>query len=518
MPGSKKKEKMESTTLTRMYAAAQRGEHADLVVRCDATPFALNYAVVAAECGYFRTMYATRIGAAPAAVTRTSLDECDPAHFALVVRCIYTGSIDAGIDLAGALGVLALAVFLDCGLAERLVTEHIDRSGWCFDTDTAVCVWVHANRVAALDARRLAAGHIAGAMPRATRAPALLALPKDELVALLSSDEFSARSECHVSEALCAWCDANDERCTALDSRVVRFVWHDPAPRDRRALDGILVLPVDARRFHFLTAGHEWVDGVVPDLGSPRGTGASLCHVPTVRRTYVVGGTQGACSVECHHGTDARWTPHDYSAASRSQVSCAAVGTCVYVAGGVSGIRPCEDVDVLDVASCLKGRLRMSRARRMCCLAPTAGGSLLVAGGFDAIGSALAHAEKLEPAGTAPPMLEPRAAAACAAVGADVYVAGGVGGVHAPVRTAEYYDAAREKWTALPPMPRARSHCAGASVGRAFYVIGGLEDGGQKADTLFRFDLATSAWSVHFAPAFGECAATAARCRPPGAD
>jgi hypothetical protein len=197
---------------------------------------------------------------------------------------------------------------------------------------------------------------------------------------------------------------------------------------------------------------------------------------------------------------------HDYSAGSRSQVSCAALGTCIYVVGGVSGIRPCEYVNVVDVGSRLRGGFRMSRERRMCCVAET-GGSLLVAGGFDSICSALAHAEMLEPASSAPPMLEPRAAAAGATIGEDVYVAGGIGGVHAPVCTAEYYDAGNREWVALPPMPRSRSYCAGASIGRAFYVIGGMEYG-RKTTSFFRFDLGTSVWSEHPAPALGECAAT----------
>jgi hypothetical protein len=492
------------STLEKVYAAAQRGEYVDLVVRCGPTSFGLNYAILAMECGYFRTMHSTLLGDTCHTDPTVARLECDPALFSLVVRCIYTGAIDPGIEVDVALDVLALAVYLECDLAQRIVTDRIDLSGWCLDPDTAVRVWEHAHRVCASAARRLAASHIAGAMPRAARTPALLAMQKEELVSLLSSDEFTARSEVHVAEALGAWGEANNEPFTALDSRVVRLVWHDPVPRDRCALRGILVLPADSRRFQFLTAGHEWVDGVVPDLASPRGEGAALCHLRGA--AYAMGGKTGTCSIERCGGRDTQWTAHDYSAGSRSQVSCAVLGTCIYVVGGVSGMRPCEYVNVVDVDSCLKGGIRMGRERRMCCVAET-GGSLLVAGGFDSICSALAHAEMLEPASSAPPMLEPRAAAACASIGADVYVAGGIGGVHAPVCTAEYYDAGNREWVALPPMPRSRSYCAGAFIGRAFYVIGGIEYG-RKTTSFFRFDVAASVWSEHPAPALGECAAT----------
>jgi hypothetical protein len=495
------------TTLMRVYAAAQRGEHVDLFVSCgsESAPLGLNAAIVAAECGYFRSMIASRVGAHNGAARL----ECDPGIFSVVVRCIYTGAVDPGIDVEIALGVLDLAVFLDCDIAQRLVTRHIEKSGWCFEPDTAVRVWERASRVCARDARRLSASHLAGAMPRAAHAPAFLAMQKDELVELLSSDEFSARSEASVADALCAWCKANDEQCTSIDSRVVRLAWRDPAPRDRSTLHGILVLPVESTRFHLLTAGHEWVYRAVPDLRSPRGTGSAVWHVPP-SACYAFGGTRGACSVDRHIGTDRRWTMHEYHTGSRPQVSCAAVGSRVYVVGGVSGMRPCEDVDVFDVLSGLKGRILMSRARRMCIVAET-NGSLLVAGGFDSTCSALAHAEMLEPPSSAPAMLEPRAAAACATICSDVYVAGGIGALHEPVRTCECYHAALQRWTELPPMPRSRSYCAGASIGRYFYVIGGVERG-QPTSSFFRLDIDASTWSEHDAPELGECTATRYSC------
>ena len=531
-----------AATLGRVYEAAIRGEHVDLVVLCTgasfglgmsslglvvtsspcaAASFGLNYAVVAAECGYFRAVHSTFVGTRDvdaSGARETSLD-CDPALFAVVVRCIYTGAIDPGTTIGAALEVLALASFLECDLCQRLVTRLIDERGWCFDVDTSLCVWELASRIDARDARRLAAGHIAGSMPRAARAPAFLAMSREDLLRLLSSSEFSARSEVLVAEALGAWCEANDERCTAHDSRVVRYAWHDPAPRAPSAVHGILVLPVESTHFHFLSAGHEWLARVVPDLTSPRGTGAAICaprHTP--RSVYAIGGTKRTCAVERHTdagpaGSSERWSTHSYDFASgcRSQVACAALGSHVYVVGGVAGLRPCEDVDVLDVESGLKGKFLMSRARRACCVAET-NGSILVAGGFDAIGSALAHAEILgnarEPNSvSAPRMLEARAAAACATIGADVYVAGGVDATHAPTRTAEYYDARNEKWVELPPMPRSRRHCAGASIGRLFYVIGGVEYG-RDADTVFMFDVDTREWSTFPSPQIGECTAT----------
>ena len=557
-------------TLGRVYEAAQRGEHADLVVRCGngrhEGRFALNAAVVAAECGYFRTLFSTAIGtsvhtssvrtsslrsastaspsslrSAPSGV-ETEL-ECDPETFALIVRCIYTGTLETDSS-ARALDVLALAVFLDCGLCERLATQLIVDQKALFDPDTAVHVWLESTRIGARTARSIAAGHIAAAMPRAARCRAFLAMPKPDVVGLLSSDEFAVRTEVHVAEALCAWCEANGEQCTSLDSRVVRLVWNDPAPRHAPTVHGILVLGADDTRFRFFTAGHEWIDSPVPDLHLPRGAGAALCRVG--RSIFVLGGSH-ALPIETFEAPRpesyearrigrseeercAKWRAYDYRC-MRPQVACAVVGSCMYVVGGVSGLRPSEEIDILHTESGLpesglpesglpesalfplsglplSGSTRMSRARRMC-VAAESNGAVLVAGGFDSIGSALASSEFVRRFVSAPRMREPRAAAAHATVGADVYVAGGIGAHHEAVRTAEYFDAATEEWVELPPMPRARAHCAGAALGLlAFYVVGGTEQNGRPASSVFALDITTRAWTEVPAPTIGECYAT----------
>jgi hypothetical protein len=145
------------------------------------------------------------------------------------------------------------------------------------------------------------------------------------------------------------------------------------------------------------------------------------------------------------------------------------------------------------------------------CVVAESNGAVLVAGGFDSIGSALASAEfvRTRSGRSAPRMREPRAAAAHATVGADVYVAGGIGAHHEAVRTAEYFDAATEEWVELPPMPRARAHCAGAALGLlAFYVVGGTEQNGRQASSVFALDITTRAWTEVPAPTIGECSAT----------
>jgi hypothetical protein len=245
-----------------------------------------------------------------------------------------------------------------------------------------------------------------------------------------------------------AWCEANAESCSALD-HVVRFPWRECSPRESAPDRGILVLS-HTGTFHFLHESGEWI--------SP--PSQTLREMPFERKRGSVCDLDGATYVLGRWGRTGRPEAARVSHDGR-----------IYIAGGISGVRACDDVDVHDVRARLKGKMFLLRPRRMCCAAYV-GDGLLVFGGIGAAGDVLAHAEFFSDGrDVAPPMHAPRAAAACAVMGDTVYVAGGIAGMHADVSTAERFDARQKKWHPLPPMPRSRSHRAGAAMGNFFYVI-----------------------------------------------
>jgi hypothetical protein len=479
-----------SATLRRMYDAAQTGAFIDLLVTCGSPPnvFGVHFAVVAAECGYFRTLYTSLVGTRP---TQTSL-ACAPTTFERVLRCIYLAEFDAS-GVHEALDVLALGVFLDCDVATRMACNFIERAA---TAETALECWQRASGLGAPYAVRVAVRAVAKFLPHVATTPPFLALDKTDLIALLSSDELCVLTEAHVAQALCAWCEANAESCSALD-HVVRFPWRECSPRESAPNRGILVLS-HTGTLHFLHESGEWTSLPSQTLREApfERTEGRLCHLDGA--TYVLG----------RWGIDRErngaWCAYDRT--GRSETACASHDARIYVAGGISGVRACGDVDVHDVRARLKGKMFLLRPRRMCCAAYV-GDGLLVFGGIGAAGDVLSHAELLsEFRDVSPPMHAPRAAAACAVIGSDVYVAGGIGGMHADVSSAERFDARRNKWHLLPPMPRSRSYCAGAAMGNFFYVLGGTEYG-VAASTYLRFDVEKKEWSVHDAPPLGECSA-----------
>ncbi len=506
-----------STTLARMYAMALRGELVDLSVTCGhemRQTFGVHCAVVAAECGYFRTMQSTLVGASTTA--HASL-ECEPSTFERVLECIYLSGLNAaalGPSLTAVFDVLALGVFLDCEVAVQAACAHLERA---VTANTALELWERTHALGSSCATRVALRAVARYLPCIARTGRFTSLAKVEVLNLLSSDELSVRTETHVSDALCSWCDANAESCSALDS-VVRYAWRDASPRAEAAVRGILVACSASETPRFLSESEEWIDAPVPPLRSQEGAGLPwkgtglICDVGDA--TYAIG-TVHNYGIEYAVSGASRWSTYSIPF-GRPQAACAVLGTRIHVVGGISGVPACEDIDVHDVSTGLKGNFYMRVARRKCCAAAMADG-ILVFGGIDSAGHVLSHAELLLRAPTTeatglcampsvPPMLSPRAAAASAVIGARVYVAGGLGSMRADTSTAEYYDAEAVRWLSLPPMPRSRSQCAGVAMGGAFYVIGGFEYGVEAA-SYFRLEIETLEWTTHDAPALGECSA-----------
>jgi hypothetical protein len=481
-------EKSMSETLRRLYA--RRAERGDIVVRCGTKQFVAHLAVLEAECGYFRAMGATLLGSG--ACGECAL-ESSPDAFERVLECAYSLGLPAGLGMRETLDVLALAVFLDCDVAERAAEAHMASA---IDAESALECWQKTRSAGALEASRVATRCVGRSLALVARTRAFLSLSREDVTLLLSADELSVRTERTVASALSAWCEANGELCAPLDG-VVRYAWRELPEREKPGVRGIVVLPWDSAKLMLLDEAAEWTE--LSSLDSPRGRGCGVCHV--AGKTYVIGGT---AAVVCALG--GKWQTYDHRL-SRSEVACAFLAGKMFVVGGVLGLCPCWDVDVYHLALGLKGKVYMRKPRKMCCAAATSG-ALMIAGGIGAFGEVMSHAELFVPDSgwhVAPSMLAPRAAAACATLGSDVYVAGGIGATHSDVDTAERYDAALNAWVALPPMPRPRSRCGGASMAGAFYVLGGLE-GGVPATTYLRF--AEGQWIVHEASAaFGSCAA-----------
>ena len=85
-----------------------------------------------------------------------------------------------------------------------------------------------------------------------------------------------------------------------------------------------------------------------------------------------------------------------------------------------------------------------------------------------------------------------------AAVGADVYVLGGITdrlSEFVPTGQSWRFDAAAERWVEIDPLPTPRGAGAAVTIGDAIYVIGGVAHG-KRLTTLERYDTTTGTWEA----------------------
>ena len=167
---------------------------------------------------------------------------------------------------------------------------------------------------------------------------------------------------------------------------------------------------------------------------------------------------------------------------ARTEVTAAAVGTTIVVAGGFTGDgRSTARVDAYDTRADRWSRLPDLPVAVHHAMAASDGRRVYVVGGYLAR-SALTHATRrafsLRPGDRAWRELRrmpvSRAAGGAAVVGNRLYVVGGTFGVTpALARRSFALDLATGRWSAFPGVPQPREHLGAAALGGRVYVLGG---------------------------------------------
>ncbi|WP_412062383.1 Kelch repeat-containing protein [Rubrivirga sp. IMCC45206] len=224
------------------------------------------------------------------------------------------------------------------------------------------------------------------------------------------------------------------------------------------------------------TPGVGW--SALEDLDEARADAAALVIDGQV---VVLGGrdTDGDAldDAEAYDAVRGRWESFEGLETEREGLGAAVVAGVPYAVGGAD-----EDGDLLDTVEAYDGEwsedddwtLAPGRAQAG---VVSAGGALVVVGGFSALGP-LARAERFDPgagASALPDLPVARGGLAAAARGDRVFVVGGRDsgdGVRAEAHHLALGDGA---WAALPGLPSPRESAVAAVVGNQLIVIGGAD-------------------------------------------
>lgn len=195
---------------------------------------------------------------------------------------------------------------------------------------------------------------------------------------------------------------------------------------------------------------------------------------------------------------------------ARDEVRAMTVGDRVYVGSGLvpkrgvlGGLASLDELYAFDPAAGTYTRVPPLPVRLDHPALAARGGSLYVFGGWsDGVPSGRSF--RLTPAGRwqeLSPLGTPRAAAAAAAVGGKIYVAGGVTvrhdrGTVSGAATLEVYDVARNRWARGADMPTPRHHHAAVAVDGVVTVVGGRDGSSFSLATVEQLDTRTGHWTT----------------------
>jgi len=171
----------------------------------------------------------------------------------------------------------------------------------------------------------------------------------------------------------------------------------------------------------------------------------------------------------------------------RQEHSAAAIGTDLYIVGGLRNYAPSRAVEKFDTVTNKWSEIPALPIPLHHPNVASVGGKLLVLGGLSgtiagkSMWQAVPNSYAFDPAtrkwDKLADMPDERGSAAVGVSGSKVYLAGGLTSGAKSTTAVSMYDAAADKWTSMSEtsLPATRDHGGGAIVGDTFYVVGGRD-------------------------------------------
>ncbi|MCJ1450181.1 hypothetical protein MMC28_000510 [Mycoblastus sanguinarius] len=191
----------------------------------------------------------------------------------------------------------------------------------------------------------------------------------------------------------------------------------------------------------------------------------------------------------------------------RQEESVTALGTDMYIIGGIPQQPPYPTLDWVEVFSVISNKWRNAAPLPITINhgnVATVDGKIHILGGLNgsidwtAIGNCYEYDPRNDTWKTLPSMPNgtERGASAVGVYGSTVYLAGGltelnlITGAQPTVDTVTSYNTKTQRWTTLPSLPEGRDHVGGVVIGNIFYVVGGRVNGIPNVrNTIFAMDI-----------------------------
>ncbi len=213
-------------------------------------------------------------------------------------------------------------------------------------------------------------------------------------------------------------------------------------------------------------------------------------------------------SISAHPYKKSGWTEQaPIGRGPRQEDSVTAVGTDLYIIGGIPQQAPYPTLNRVEVFSAISNEWRDAATLPTTINhgnVATVDGKIYVLGGLNGtddwlpIGNSYEYDPQQDTWKTLPSMPngQARGASAVGVHGSTIYVAGGlidlnlITAAQPTVATVTSYNTKTQEWMTLPSLPEGRDHVGGVVIGNIFYVVGGRVDGFQNVrNTVFAMDV-----------------------------
>nr|XP_056713337.1 kelch-like protein 18 [Euleptes europaea] len=318
-----------------------------------------------------------------------------------------------------------------------------------------------------------------------------LALPFEDVLELVSSDELNIKLEEQVFEAALAWVRYNREQREAclpeLLSRIrlplcrpqflTDRVWQDDLVRSCHKCRDLVD---EARDYHLMPERR-------PRL--PAFKTRPRCCTSTTDLIYAVGGLNSAANfyagdslnvVEVFDPMANQWAQCQPMTTARSRVGVAVLNGLLYAIGGYDGQLRLSTVEVYNSESDSWSKVGSMNSKRSAMGTVVLDGQIYVCGGYDgtsSLNSVEAYSPETDRWTVVTPMSSNRSAAGVTVFEGWIFVSGGHDGLQI-FNSVEYYNHHTASWHGVASMLNKRCRHGAASLGSKLFVCGGYDGSG----------------------------------------
>ncbi|XP_063701490.1 kelch-like protein 5 [Culicoides brevitarsis] len=467
-----------------------------LISGLDGRRFSVHRLVLSSTSPYFAAMFCGNLR--EATEQEITLQEMDGDSLFQLIQYCYTGTIDLREETVEKL--LANACLLQLTTVSQACCNFLARQ---LHPSNCLGFALFAEQQGCKSLLDLAHAYTCQKFMQVCKNQEFYDLNKDQLAALLKSDDLNVPSEKEVFFALTEWIQhdtPNRKKYLAELLALIKLPLLEPSfivdhIEKLSDVNECQKLLMEAMKWHLLP---ERRAELVSQRTKPRKS--------TIGRLLVIGGmdsNKGPLTIESYCPRNDEWKLLKNLPARRLQFGVIQIDNKIAIVGGRDGLKTLNTVESFDLASMVWQPLVPMNTHRHGLCVTLLGGALYAIGGHDGwsyLNTCERYDFQAKSWSFVAPMQCLRSTAGIAVLGGKIYVVGGRDGTICH-RSVECYDPHTNRWSNKAPMNKRRGGVGVGVCNGHLYALGGHDTPASnpavsRTETVERYDVATDTWTM----------------------